>query len=167
MRISPIRPQLYAKLQAIRPSRDGDMAYFPCQVRLTDGRVLERVYVQPLEPYRTHWGVLPADDPDKHHVPIEDIADLEESPLRLPPQFADELYRAGESGMGYTIFQLDFRNGASIPVVTGNAVDFVPLPPGTTVADIVRVRPHEGRNDGPCSGPTYYWSIFVGVLPAT
>ena len=167
MTIRAITGHLAAQLQGVQPSTDGEMRYFPCRVRLRDGQMIDRVYVQPLEPYRTYWGVLPHDDPGKRAIAIEEIVDLEESPSRLPPGFADELYRAGESGMGYTVFRVEFRNGASLAIMAGNAVDFIPYPPGLSPADIIAIRPHAGRDDSPQSSPPYYWAIFDGVEAPT
>ena len=165
MMTRPIPADLYAKLQHIQPSRDGEMRYYPCRVRLRDGRTLDRVYVQPREPYLTYWGMMPDEDPGKHSIPIEEIVDLEDSPDRLPPLFANLIYEAGESGMGYTLFRVEFRDGTSIPVITGNAVDFVVFPAHVGAADVVGVRPHEGRDDDPQPAPDYAWAIFDGVQP--
>ncbi len=79
-----IPSHLFAKLQAVPPSRDGAMAYYPCQVTLRDGRRLDRVYVQPLHPYLEQWGVRPEDDRAKEALAIEEVVDLGDSPQRLP-----------------------------------------------------------------------------------
>jgi hypothetical protein len=106
------------------------------------------------------WGVWPEDDRGKHHIRIEDVVSISESPLRLPVRFANELYRAGESGMGYCLFTLVFSDGSKQAYVSGNAVDFVHLPAGRTNADISAVLPHEGRNVPQKQGPEYFWSLF-------
>jgi hypothetical protein len=106
------------------------------------------------------WGVWPEDDSGKQHIPVEDVAALSESPFRLPLALADQLYRAGESGMGYSAFTLVFRDGAQINVVSGSALDFVPVPEGRATTDIVRVIPHSGRDQAPLSSPKYHWCLF-------
>jgi hypothetical protein len=106
------------------------------------------------------WGVWPEDDFGKQHIRVDDVATLAESPFRLPVALADQLYRAGESGMGYSAFTLVFRDGAQINVVSGGAIDFVPMPEGRAPADIVRVIPHSGRDQAPLSSPKYHWCLF-------
>src|SRR5579859_6387213 len=56
-------------------------------------------------------GVWPETDPGKRWVWIDDVKFVKESPNRLPVRFANELYRSGESGMGYTIFKVVFSDG--------------------------------------------------------
>ena len=164
-RIEPIARALFEKLNRVTPSRDGDMLYYPCRVVTRDGRVFDRVYVQPREPYLTRWGVLPFDDRDKGWIAISEIVDLEESPFRLPPHLADKVYRWGETGMGYFRFRVGFRRWRNSAVATGNAVDFIPLPQGVTGADVKRVHRH-GDRDWPTElAPRYYWSIYEGVGP--
>lgn len=162
-RYSPIPSSLLGKLEQIKPSRHGAISYFPCRVRLHDGSFRDRVYVLPAAEYIKQWGVYPEDDRGKDSIRIEDIADLQESPLRLPAEFANELYAHGESGMGYFTFRVRFRNGAARSYVTGSAVDFVPFPTGMTGADIVKVEPHGGRGDTALSGSPYAWCLFDGI----
>ena len=165
-RYGPISSALLAKLERITPSRDGTTSYFPCLVRLRDGTVRERVYVMPAAEYLKKWGVFPEDDRAKRSVAIGDVADLQESPHRLPPDFANELYAHGESGMGYHTFRVRFRNGASRSYVTGDAVDFIPFPTGMTGADVVKVEPHGGRGDTATSGSQYAWCLYEGIQTA-
>ena len=65
--------------------------------------------------------------------------------------------------MGYFTFRVRFRNGAVRSYVTGNAVDFIPLPTGITAADIVAVEPHGGRGDTAMSGSPYVWCLYEGI----
>jgi len=88
------------------------------------------------------------------------VASLSESPFRLPAPFANELYEAGESGMGYTIFTVEFRGGIERSYVGGNAIDFIVYPEGMSATDVVAVVPHKGRNSHPRSAPDYYWCLF-------
>lgn len=114
------------------------------------------------EPYKRFWGIWPWDDRGKRYLPLTEIADLEESPYRLPPALASALYRAGESGMGYYSFTMIMRDGRQIPCVTGDAVDFPCLPPGTTFRDVLDVRPDIRANTSPARmpAPSYYWSLY-------
>jgi hypothetical protein len=161
-KVEPMPPALLEKLKRVTPSRDRDMLYYPCRVVTRDGRVFDRVYVQSREPYLTHWGVLPFDDRHKGWIAISEIVDLEESHQRLPPHLAEKVYQKGESGMGVTKFRVDFRDGTSSAVMSGNAVDFIPLPEGLTGADVVQVHPGIGRGEHTVLGARYYWSIYEG-----
>jgi hypothetical protein len=112
------------------------------------------------QPYINVWGVWPEDDPGKSSVNILEVVALTESPFRLPLRFAEVLYRAGESGMGYIVFTMVFSDGTKASSAGGNAVDFVALPPGKTPADIVEVLPHVGRDSGPMTRPKYSWCLY-------
>ena len=128
-------------------------------IRLRDGRHLDRVYVMSERPYFKTWGIYPSDDPGKAEVPIEDVIEIIESPTRLPPKFADQLYKVGESGMGYTIFTVVFSDGSRMACLTGNAVDFIKYPDGKMPSDVTSVLPHVGRENAERQ-PDYCWCIF-------
>lgn len=162
-KIGPIPAALLEKLNRVTPSRDGDMLYYPCRVVTRDGRVFDRVYVQPREPYLTRWGILPFDDRHKGWIAISEIVDLEESPLRLSPHLAEMIYKRGETGMGSNKFRVDYSSGKSTAVMTGGAVDFIPLAEGATGADAVRVHLLAGYDEQLELAPRYYWSIYNGV----
>ena len=154
-----LTPSLAAQLRAVPPSRDGRLEYYPCRVTLDDGRRLDCVYVVDADAYIKMWGVWPEDDPGKSSVRIEQVVGIEESPFRIPPPLANQLYKAGESGMGYTLFQAEFADGTKQTCVTGNAVDFIALPPGLRGSDVVRVIPHAGRGENPHQSPDYFWCL--------
>ena len=161
---SPIAPTLHDQLMAVVPSRDGPMSYFPCQVTLRDGTVIDRVYISPFEDYIHAWGVTPEEDPGKVSVRMDDVTSITESPTRLPPAIANRIYAAGESGMGYCAFALEFTDGTKQRYTTGNAVDFVALPPGKRASDITRVHTHVTPTDTDRLGNTEYsWCLFSGV----
>jgi hypothetical protein len=147
-------------LTRIEPSRDGDLSYFPCRAVLGDGEVLDTVYIVPEQQYLEHWKVYPEDDSAKRWIRVEHINRIEDSPCRLPAQFANELYRSGESGMGYTIFAVVFADGGKQVCVTGNAVDFICYPAGKTPTDVVAVIPHEGRRSSLVKAPQWYWCLY-------
>jgi hypothetical protein len=159
-----ISASLYEQLLQVEPSRDWGIEYKPCLVTLKDGRKLDCVYVVPEQPYIKIWGVFPEDDSGKESVQIEDVSEIEESPSRLPAKIANKIYDAGESGMGYCVFTLIFNDGSTQAYITGNAVDFVPLPAGKAARDIEDVLTQEGRqakNQG--HGLKYYWCIYSDV----
>jgi hypothetical protein len=91
---------------------------------------------------------------------IEEVDQVRDSPNRLQPQFANKLYQAGESGMGYCVFKLVFDNGETLDVVSGNAIDFIPLPVGLTTTNIKDVLPHEGSRKDFAKGLSYYWCLY-------
>jgi hypothetical protein len=152
--------RLKHNLNALTPSRDRDLTYWPCAARLKTGTVLSCVYVVAERPYLKYWGVYPEQDPGKSCVSIADVDALEESPCRLPARFANKLYKSGESGMGYVIFTVVFTNGHHKAYMTGNAVDFIHYPEGLGATDVIDVLPHTGRDAGPIEGPEYYWCLF-------
>jgi hypothetical protein len=157
---------LKAQLEAITPSIDGELEYYPCLVRLNDGTEMDRVYVVSEEQYVRQWILYPDQDSGKVEVRIGDVVSIIESPSRLPARFANELYRAGESGMGYTVFTVVFSKRFGLfpsrrDFVSGNAIDFIEYPPGRGPDDVTAVLPHVGRRDaGFRPGPKYSWCIF-------
>jgi hypothetical protein len=168
MHYSGITRELLGQLRAIEPSRDGSLEYRPCIVTLTDGRDIDCVYVVPFDDYIKVWGVTPEQDESKRGLRIEEIASIRESPSRLPAKLANQIYAAGESGMGYCTFTLEFRDGVAQRYTTGNAVDFVPLPEGKHAKDIAKVVPHTTpwRREDWTTFP-YHWCLYEGVLAAT
>jgi hypothetical protein len=161
--IYPVLPtHLVRQLGVVPPSRDGDLEYRPCAVTVDDGSEIECVYVVDYEAYLRHWGVRPEDDPGKLWVPLERVRALRESSYRLPAALADELYQAGESGMGYTVFTVEFADGRRQAYVGGNAIDFINPPGGLNAADARRVCPHEGRQETPRRVLPYHWCLYDG-----
>ena len=151
---------LARQLSLIAPSGDGQIVYHPCAVVLLDGSVHERVYVQSAQEYISMWGVWPEDDPGKRSVDVSQVVTIRESADRLPSAIARAIYAGGESGMGYTVFTLVFRDGSTQAYVSGNAVDFVTYPAGKSFQDVESVIPHRGRNDHPSSDSLpYAWCL--------
>ncbi len=158
-------PHLSEPLRSITPSIAGNLRYYPCCVRLNDGKELDRVYLVSEIPYLSNWGVYPSRDRGKFEVHISDIVSVADSPSRLPAPFANELYRAGESGMGYTVFTVVFKGmipflNSRQAYLTGNAVDFIDYPWRKGPKDVVSVLPHVGRKSRYWNGPKYYWCLF-------
>jgi hypothetical protein len=136
-----LSPELREQLSHVATSRDGSMSYAPCLVTLKSGEVLPRVYLLEESSYLRFWG----DDPKRSSIDPDTIASIDESPNRLPAALANEVYAAGESGMGYAIFTVVLRDGRTIPFLTGNAIDFPDWPADVVPSDAVAVRPHVGR----------------------
>jgi len=158
---SPLPAHIREMLNGIEPSRDGELVYYPCRAVLRSGKASDAVYIVAVEPYIKYWGVYPENDRGKKWIKMEDIAKIEESSIRLPAQYANEIYRNGESGMGYTIFTVVFADGTRQACVSGNAVDFIRYPIDKYPKDVVAVIPLEGRNDHPLvKSPEWYWCLY-------
>jgi hypothetical protein len=151
------------QLLKVPPSKDWTIEYRPCQLTLKNGDILDNVYVQEEQSYLKTWGAMI--DTGKRYILIEDVAEIKESPNRLPPMLANKIYKAGESGMGYCLYKLVLDSGQTIDVCTGNAVDFAPLPAGQTTKNIKDVFPHQGSRKNFIYGPEYYWCLFKGEIP--
>lgn len=144
--------------------------YRPCQVVLRTGEVVDRVYVSDARSYMNRFGSWPWEGRESH-IPVTEIAEIRPSPTRIPARFANKMYHAGESGMGYCVFTLVLRDGRRLPfVTTGNAVDFLNLPRGVSPAHIVDLLPHVGRdelhsegrwtNDPHQQSAEFRWSLY-------
>lgn len=154
-------PHIRKAWETVPPSHDRRVEYRPCSLRLVDGTTEPCVYVMHAQEYILQWGTWPDWQPWRRGIPLADVAELEESPYRLPAHIADQIYAFGETGMGYTAFTLKFADGTTAKCVAGGAVDFVALPEGKRTADIASVEPHPG---GPVA-PTYRaggyaWCLF-------
>ncbi len=149
-------------LREIEPTQDGDLTYFPCSATLTSGDVLDTVLFMPERPVMKLWEASLQTDGAKRLVRMESVTEVRESPTRLPARFANELYRHGESGMGYTIFTVVFSDGARQACVTSTGVDFMQYPPGKGPRDVTAVIPNEGRNsESLVKAPASYWCIYA------
>jgi hypothetical protein len=152
-------PELTRKIRAVEPSKAYGQLTYPCAVVLKDGRKLARVAC--IEEAHGLYG--------KDWIPLEDIQDVEESVFRLPAALASQIYAAGESGMGYSLFTVQLASGDDFVCVTGSAlVDFPELPAGIQSKDIVEVLPDCGR-ERTLAGGHYFgsarasWCYFVGT----
>ena len=162
-RFPKLPPTLREQLSSITPSRDRQIEHYPCDVWLHDGTIVKRVCVVSEIPYINQRRVYPEKDCS---ISISDVASLIESPSRLPPRFANELYRAGESGMGYRLFTVVFsRRFGILPrrqaYVTGaSALDFIEYPSGVGPKNVKAILPHVGRDASPRTCPKYSWCLY-------
>jgi len=160
-RFPVIRPEIAAMLECITPTGDGRILYYPCSVKMKDGTEHRFVCFAEARSWLAAWAPLPGVELGRHHLDIRDIATLRECSSRLPPAFANRLYEAGESGMGFSIFTLRFSDGTSAAYCSGNAVDFIDYPEGKSGRDIVDLIPHVGRGDPQLrNAPELRWCIF-------
>jgi hypothetical protein len=156
----PLTTNLFAHASIIPPTHDWGLTYCPCSAILNDGRRVDCVYLVEAAPYIKIWGIWPDQDKGKLEVKIGDVTRIEPSPYCLPAKFAQQLYDAGASGMGYTVFEIQYRDGSRSAHLTGNAVDFVNLSSGKVMSDIHSVHPHKGRNSVHVEAPNYYWCLY-------
>ena len=97
---------------------------------------------------------------------MEDVTEIRVSPNRIPVRLANKLYLADESGMGYLIFTARFNDGTTKAYIVGGVCDFVNPPPGLSVADIVDVDPHVGREDADQNDLVQiHWCIHGKAVP--
>ena len=135
--------------------------YYPCKVVLKSGSYLDYVYLTEASKWYESWGVWPKEDKGKFSIRLEDIRSVESSPSRLPATFANKLYSAGESGMGYSIYTVVFSDGTQQAYGGGNAVDFIDFPQGQSVDTVADVLPHVGRDDPLIRiRPNYHWCLY-------
>lgn len=145
----------------IQPSVCDELEQRPCRVVLEGGEVVNNVCIAEAETYIKLWGVWPEDDPGKKAVDISKVVDIKESPNRLPAYLSNKLYSAGETAMGGIIFTVLFADESEQVYEYGNALDFIDLPEGKTVSDIIDVIPHKGRESAnKLLGPEFYWCLY-------
>jgi len=158
----PLSAELKTALATIVPINGGGVLYWPCAALGRDGAWREAVYFAEATAWFRSWGVWPREDAGKQEIAAESIVDVRDSQLRLPARFAAELYAAGESGMGYTLFEMEFSDGSRAAQATGNAVDFVAYPAGKGPHDVVAVYPNAGRTAVRAAAVDYLWCLFTG-----
>lgn len=155
-----LRTQVAFALGSIEPSRVllENLLVYPCSARLLDGTIVDRVYFANQRTFRRLWG---KEHPEPGRgVSAEEVAEVRESPFRLPVQFANEIYRVGETSFGVTAFTLVFygwykRNYA----VAGTMVDFLDYPfwLGPTDVTGVLLYPQKWRLR---PNPLAHWCVF-------
>lgn len=138
--------ELREQLASVTPSVDhqscglAGIHYHPCRVRLHDGTCSDRVMVVEQVEFSKHWKIRPAQD---HAIKIEDVAEITDSPSRLPWRSAVTLYRVGETLMGGYQFGIRYQDGSTSYHTSGNVVDFPKLAAGKSFADIKHVVPED------------------------
>jgi hypothetical protein len=158
-RYPKLSAELTRQLEAIEPSVLGGVKYYPCAVWSADNSRDDCVYIMEETGYFRRWGIWPEDDHAKRHIDVSLIRSVAASPNRLPVEFADRIYDAGESGMGFYAFSLRFRNGLRQTFLTGDAVEFLPFPSNLRPADVVDVTTHAGAPVEYLTGLEYSWGL--------
>ena len=106
-----------------------------------------------MPPYIKCWGVWPDQDKGKREIKIQNVVRIEACRFALPTPHAQCLNDAGESGMGYMVFEIEYRDGSRTAHLSGCVVNFVRIAEEKTMADVVAVHPHAGRNSGSLRRP--------------
>ena len=121
--------ELLRKIETVERSVDRKMKYRPCLVTLRNCRTVDLVYVQEVGDYSMLLGRVANGRRAQADCRFSRRRGGYRSPSRFPAGIANRIYRAGESGMGYYVFTLVFGDRSEVPCFTGDAVDFVKLPP--------------------------------------
>jgi len=110
MDIPQLAAVLDSQLALIEPSITASGCYvYPGAATLKDGTFLNCVYFATTSAYHRVYGSdHPSSNPSALWISPRDVASIRQSPARLPAKFANEIYRAGESGMGYYMFTVQF-----------------------------------------------------------
>lgn len=149
------------QLEGIVPVQtSAELWVWPCEVRLHSGLTMDRVYLARAAPWFEVWGVWPDQDPWKSEVDVRDVADVRDSPTRIPAHWAEKPYRGTNGGMGGAVFALIFRDGYRLTVRGGDAHDFIDYPEGYGPSDIVDVDCHLDRSSPHTILPPFSWCLF-------
>lgn len=132
------------QLSRIEPSISNGVRLYPCSVKLRDGKLLDCVYMIEAEDFRRRTHFEHPEDFGGRSVNVEDVASILDSRQRLPARFANQLYDAGESGMGYWSFVVMFRWWRR-KRFTATSIDFINYPLGMGPSDVKGVQPQIGK----------------------
>lgn len=159
---SNLSPLLRAQLFDIQSSQYYGLQMWPCSVTTVSGWVSENVVIAEASSYLEQWGAWPDELRGENALlQLDGIQSIAESPNRLPAFYANKVYTAGETSMGSHEFSLVFTGGLKIAYKTGSCVDFVLLPEGRSMIDVVDVIPNDsGAVDGESEVPFYAWCLF-------
>lgn len=122
-------PEQSAQIRSLEPVYlETHIIARPCAVTMKDGTIHERAYlVESLTCYSdlSWW------------LDIRDVADIRESPHRLPAQLAAPLYSSGETSMGAQRYSIEFQDGPVVECVNDlYNCDFPDLPTGYDISMI-------------------------------
>jgi hypothetical protein len=159
-RYQPLSDAAYQQLGHIEPIVNHGIIFYPCSVQTTTGQLVSCVYITEETGYFRRWGVWPEDDKGKHAIHVNEISSIAESPCRLPARYANELYKAGETGMGYQIFTVRFKTNIDQTYLAGGVLDFINYPKGLREDDILQVSAGQSGHPPYLRIPTYYWCLY-------
>jgi hypothetical protein len=162
MRTYPkLRQNLRESISRIVPSAVGGVNYYPVTALTIDSSRIDCVYMVEANQYYRQWGVWPEEDRQKRSVDINEVTTITISVKRLPWKFAEKVYDAGESGMGYHVFTIVFEDGTREIILAGGAVDFIDYSHGHSAEDVIDVIPHAGRGSPEMrEAASYAWCLY-------
>jgi hypothetical protein len=158
-RLPAIDDRLFGQLRSItRASRRARVT--PCKLVMKDGSVHERVYLAEASSYLTAWSQWPDDD-EQTLIDIEQVERIEASPHRLPASIGRKVLRRCKRVGGQRFFKLKLKGGTTIHCSTPSLADFVQLPEGVGVDDVVAVRREKRRSEGePLPQAPHCWCLY-------
>lgn len=159
-RYPTLSADLRKQLATIQPSVVRGVAYYPCSAAIESGQIFECVYLVEENGYFRQWGVWPENDRGKQYLELTKVANLSNSCSRLPSEYAIKIYAAGESGMGYHIFSVCFKNRTKVTYLGGGMIDFIKYPDGLTNNDICEVGVQARADTGYIETRSYLWCLF-------
>ena len=118
----------------------------PCRLVLKDGSVRERVFLVEASRFLTAWGAFP-DVGDPRFLDAADIERIEPSPFSLPAWIGRKVHRGAKVVNGQRYFRLKLRDGRKLSCSTPTLADFVDLPEGVSVDDVVSVKKERRPKD--------------------
>ncbi len=149
---------LLSQWEAILPAHSAARNARACMAVLDDGSVFDAVYVASAQDFIDNWGVWPKDDHAKREIDITRVRQLLESPRRLPSKFAEKIR---ETRMGGCDFTLMFSDNTKQAYITGNAVDFLELPSGKSMTDVIDVfQDRSLHSENYLQDLQFFWCLF-------
>lgn len=140
-----LEDRLLGQLRSItRTSRRAQST--PCSLIMKDGSVRDRVFLAEASRYLSAWGAF-LDEGDPRVLDAGDIERIEPSPYRLPAWMGRKVHRRAKVVNGHRFFKLKLRDGRTIGCSTATLADFVALPGGVSVEDVVSVKAERRPKD--------------------
>ena len=153
-------PRWLQDLSGIEPSEiEPGTRLYPCSACLNDGSRVERVYFITRETSKRLFGQERPEQISGRWVDPGIVASVVECPTRLPPQFANQIYGAGESRMGCYLFTLVFSRWYRRKYLVGGFIDFLTFPRAHGPSEIKEVILHVGASQ-PSPMPEYAWCVY-------
>jgi phage-related protein len=152
-------------IMAIEPTEiRPDVLIYPASATTRDRRILECVcFVERKNFSKVFLYKSPEETPGVQWIAADQIESVLESTARLPARFANQIYQAGEAGMGYYLFTLAFPFFLRRTYVVSGIVDFLYYPLWFKPGDVRAVVGSYGRarrRARPRPMPEVNWCVF-------
>lgn len=163
-RIYPkLNPKLKNDLTSIPPIEDEGLVYYPCDVELSNGELINNVVLVKADEFINLWGNWPDEDNAKNEIKIDDVVSILKAQNRLPKHVEIKLSNIHETRMGGVDFRLILTDGREEPVCTGGFKYFLKLKNGLSLADIKDIRAVDRSEivfEPEIRDAKYYWCLF-------